>query len=150
MSASLREPAAGVQIGKAGDRQIRIERIFNAPREQVWRAFTDPKLVAQWWGRGNKLVIERLEVRPAGESAACAREDARLRTTPRALSTIEPLYGLPILGAVAHRGSHRVNVRYCTDGRYAGHHTASMNASTRWRVLQDRGNVVFPSRFHHR
>jgi uncharacterized protein YndB with AHSA1/START domain len=49
-----------------GERQIRIERIFDAPRERVWRAMTDPKLVAQWWGRGNKLVIERLEVQAGG------------------------------------------------------------------------------------
>jgi uncharacterized protein YndB with AHSA1/START domain len=27
---------------------------------------TDPKLVAQWWGRGNKLVIERMEVERGG------------------------------------------------------------------------------------
>jgi uncharacterized protein YndB with AHSA1/START domain len=27
----------------------------------VWKAFTDPELVAQWWGRGNKLVIEKFE-----------------------------------------------------------------------------------------
>ena len=49
-----------------GDRDIRIERIFDAPRERVWQAMTDPKLVAQWWGRGNKLVIERLEVERGG------------------------------------------------------------------------------------
>ena len=48
------------------DREIRVERIFNASRERVWQAFTDPKLVAQWWGRGNKLVIERDEVAPGG------------------------------------------------------------------------------------
>jgi uncharacterized protein YndB with AHSA1/START domain len=27
---------------------------------------TDPALVAQWWGRGNKLVIERLDVERGG------------------------------------------------------------------------------------
>jgi len=48
------------------DREVHIERIFNAPRERVWRAFTDPKLVAQWWGRGNKLDIERMEVQRGG------------------------------------------------------------------------------------
>jgi uncharacterized protein YndB with AHSA1/START domain len=48
------------------DREIRVERIFNAPRERVWRAYTDPELVAQWWGRGNKLVIERMEVERGG------------------------------------------------------------------------------------
>ena len=48
------------------DREIRIERIFDAPRDRVWRAYTDPQLVAQWWGRGNKLVIERMEVERGG------------------------------------------------------------------------------------
>ncbi|TMC47918.1 MAG: polyketide cyclase [Chloroflexi bacterium] len=48
------------------DREIRVERIFDAPRERVWRAFTNPELVAQWWGRGNKLVIERMEVERGG------------------------------------------------------------------------------------
>ena len=43
------------------ERGIRVERIFDAPRDVVWRAMTDPELVAQWWGRGNKLVIERDE-----------------------------------------------------------------------------------------
>ena len=48
------------------ERELHIERIFNAPRERVWRAMTEAKLVAQWWGRGNKLVIERLEVERGG------------------------------------------------------------------------------------
>ena len=43
------------------DREIRIERVFDAPRSKVWKAITDPNLVAQWWGRGNKLVIEKFE-----------------------------------------------------------------------------------------
>jgi uncharacterized protein YndB with AHSA1/START domain len=48
------------------DREIRIERIFNAPRERLWKALTDPAQVAQWWGRGNKLVVERMEVERGG------------------------------------------------------------------------------------
>jgi uncharacterized protein YndB with AHSA1/START domain len=48
------------------DREIRIERIFDAPRDRVWRAFTEPELIAQWWGRGKKLVVERMEVRRGG------------------------------------------------------------------------------------
>lgn len=47
-------------------REIRIERIFDASPERVWLAMTDPDLVAQWWGRGNKLVVERMEVSPGG------------------------------------------------------------------------------------
>ena len=53
-------------ISTPSDREVRIERTFNAPRERVWKAMTDPKLVAQWWGRGNELVIERMEVERGG------------------------------------------------------------------------------------
>lgn len=53
-------------VSTPSDREIRIERIFHAPRERVWKALTDPKLVAQWWGRGNELAIERMEVERGG------------------------------------------------------------------------------------
>jgi uncharacterized protein YndB with AHSA1/START domain len=58
--------ALTVKVTTPTDREIRLERSFNAPRARVWQALTDPKLVAQWWGRGNRLTIERLEVRPGG------------------------------------------------------------------------------------
>jgi len=30
-----------------------IERTFDAPREQVWQAWTDPKQTVRWWGPRN-------------------------------------------------------------------------------------------------
>lgn len=48
------------------EREIHVERIFNAPRDRVWKALTDPEFIAQWWGRGNKVVIEKLEVTRGG------------------------------------------------------------------------------------
>ena len=57
---------AKATVTTPGERDIRIERIFNAPRDRVWKAMTDPKLVAQWWGRGNKLVVEKMEVERGG------------------------------------------------------------------------------------
>jgi len=32
------------------DREIVITRVFDAPRELVWQAMTDPKHVVHWWG----------------------------------------------------------------------------------------------------
>jgi len=29
---------------------LKIERIFNAPVEKVWEAWTNPELIKQWWG----------------------------------------------------------------------------------------------------
>jgi uncharacterized protein YndB with AHSA1/START domain len=54
------------RITTPSDREIRVEREFDAPRDQVWKAFTDPDLMAKWWGRGNKLVVERHELKKGG------------------------------------------------------------------------------------
>ena len=53
-------------ITTPADRQMRVERTFDAPRDQVWRAWTEPDLIKQWWGRGRMLSIERMEVRKGG------------------------------------------------------------------------------------
>lgn len=66
MTTPLKESAGTSTVTTPTDREIRAERVFNASRERVWRAFTDPELLAQWWGRGNKLVIERMEVERGG------------------------------------------------------------------------------------
>ena len=63
---STAEEHATATVSTPSDREIRIERVFEAPIERVWQAFTDPELLAQWWGRGNKLVIERMEVERGG------------------------------------------------------------------------------------
>ena len=65
MTAAAKSPPKAT-ITKPSDREIRIERIFDAPRDRVWRALSDPKLIAQWWGRGNKLVIEKFELEKGG------------------------------------------------------------------------------------
>ena len=59
-------PTVKAIVTTPGERDIHIERLFNAPRDRVWKAMTDPALVAQWWGRGNKLVVERMEVERGG------------------------------------------------------------------------------------
>jgi uncharacterized protein YndB with AHSA1/START domain len=49
--------------------QLTLTRIFNAPRELVYRAFTDPDHFAAWWGPiGNSLPRDEVDfdVRPGG------------------------------------------------------------------------------------
>ena len=44
-----------------------ITRIFDAPRELVWKAFTEPARLEQWWGpRGFTTRVHKLELRPGG------------------------------------------------------------------------------------
>jgi uncharacterized protein YndB with AHSA1/START domain len=48
-------------------REITITRIFDAPRELVFKAWTDPKQMAQWWGpHGFTNPVCELDVRPGG------------------------------------------------------------------------------------
>lgn len=50
-----------------GKQEIIIEREFNAPREIVFKAFTDPKLYAQWLGpRELVMTLETFEPRNGG------------------------------------------------------------------------------------
>jgi uncharacterized protein YndB with AHSA1/START domain len=49
------------------DTEIRLERTFDAPRDLVFRAYTDPALLARWLGpRRLTTRIETLDVRPGG------------------------------------------------------------------------------------
>jgi uncharacterized protein YndB with AHSA1/START domain len=54
------------ELTTAGDREIRFERIFDAPRDAVWHAFTQPDLIAKWWGRGHEVDVEQHDLRPGG------------------------------------------------------------------------------------
>ncbi len=58
----------GVESGVTGaDRSLRLRRVFEAPREQVFRAFTEPDLVKRWWGpKGWTTTRVEIEPRPGG------------------------------------------------------------------------------------
>src|ERR1700750_32294 len=44
--------------------EIRVERIFDAPRAHVFSVWTDPHLIPEWWGDGT--VVEEMDVRAGG------------------------------------------------------------------------------------
>ena len=51
-----------------------VTRIFDAPRELVWRAWTDPKYVMQWWGpKGFTAPVCQMDVRVGGKSLLCMK-----------------------------------------------------------------------------
>jgi uncharacterized protein YndB with AHSA1/START domain len=51
-----------------------VTRIFDAPRELVWKAWTDPKYVMQWWGpKGFTSPACKMDFRVGGKSLFCMR-----------------------------------------------------------------------------
>jgi len=51
-------------VTKPSELEIRVERVFDAPRAHVFAVYTDPLLIPQWWGDGT--VVEEMDVRPGG------------------------------------------------------------------------------------
>ena len=51
-----------------------VTRVFDAPRELVWKAWTDPKYVMQWWGpKGFTAPVCRMDFRVGGKFLFCMR-----------------------------------------------------------------------------
>ncbi len=49
------------------EKELALTRVFDAPRELVFKVWTDPKHVAQWWGpRGFTNPVCELDLRPGG------------------------------------------------------------------------------------
>lgn len=49
------------------DREIVLTRILNAPRELVFKAWTDPRHIIKWWGPdGFTNTIHEMNVKPGG------------------------------------------------------------------------------------
>jgi uncharacterized protein YndB with AHSA1/START domain len=49
------------------DREVVLTRVFDAPRRQVWEAYTKPEHVARWYGpRGTTMSVCEIDLRPGG------------------------------------------------------------------------------------
>jgi uncharacterized protein YndB with AHSA1/START domain len=56
-----------VTVEALGECQLRGERVFNAPREKVYAAMTDPELIPKWWGRHqDTTTVEEMDVKVGG------------------------------------------------------------------------------------
>jgi uncharacterized protein YndB with AHSA1/START domain len=53
---------------------LEIIRIFDAPRELVWKAWTDPQIVMRWWGpQGFTSPVCKIDFRVGGQYLFCMR-----------------------------------------------------------------------------
>lgn len=54
--------------------ELRIVREFDAPRELVWRAWTEPELIKRWWGPGPfTSPFASVDLRVGGKYLFCMR-----------------------------------------------------------------------------
>lgn len=61
-------PSTTFALALPSDREIVMTRLFNAPRELVFEAWTNPEHVAKWWGLNNQaMVVCESELRVGGQ-----------------------------------------------------------------------------------
>jgi uncharacterized protein YndB with AHSA1/START domain len=54
-------------VAEPGKQEAYVVRIFDAPRERLFQAYTDPKLMARWWGpRRYTIIVDKMDVKPGG------------------------------------------------------------------------------------
>jgi uncharacterized protein YndB with AHSA1/START domain len=55
-------------------RNVVVTRVFQAPVERVWRAWSEPQYIMQWWGpKGFTTPLARMDFREGGTSLVCMR-----------------------------------------------------------------------------
>jgi uncharacterized protein YndB with AHSA1/START domain len=78
------QEAAKAALSTPSDREIRAEREFDAPRDRVFAAYTDPKLIPEWWGPyGTTTIVDRMEVEAGGSWRFVSRDSEGSETAFR-------------------------------------------------------------------
>jgi uncharacterized protein YndB with AHSA1/START domain len=45
-----------------------LERVFDAPRDLIWKVISDPQMVPKWWGPAQfETVVDKMDFRVGGE-----------------------------------------------------------------------------------
>jgi uncharacterized protein YndB with AHSA1/START domain len=75
-------------------RDLVVTRVFDAPVESMWRAWSDPEYVMRWWGPvGFTSPLARMDFREGGTSLVCMRspegQDLYNTWTYRRISPLE-------------------------------------------------------------
>jgi uncharacterized protein YndB with AHSA1/START domain len=61
------KPTTSATAAAGAESEFVITRAFDAPRELVWTAFTEPERMRHWWGpKGFTVIAAKMDLRPGG------------------------------------------------------------------------------------
>ncbi len=86
---------------------LQLARVFEAPRDRVWAAWTEPDTLRRWWGPETFTVPHcEIDLRPGGRWRTCMRE-------PDGRGPRRPRRGLGQLAQRSGAASGRAIERFC-------------------------------------
>jgi len=102
MTAKAETMAKAEYVIEPGKQEITITRNFDAPRELVFKAYTDPKLVPQWFGpREYTTTVDKMDARPGG----CGASSSATRTETSSHFMGSTTISSPRSGSLRHSSS---------------------------------------------
>ena len=127
-------PAAST-VTYPSDTEIEIVRTFNAPREIVWRAFTEPALLKRWSGiPGFPMTACEMDVRPGGKFRWSFEGPGVSFTTAGTIHRVEPPH-LLVMESTAPDPTPEV--RTTTFDEHNGRTTVTMRIKTATKEIRD-------------
>lgn len=104
------EADVAMERGETG-LEFSVTRVFEAPVEEVWRAWVEPELVMRWWGpRGFTSPMAKMDVRVGGVSLVCMRAPeefgGRDWYNTWTYRVVEPMERLEFVGRFADRNGN--------------------------------------------
>ena len=119
--ATQKSPATKATVTMPTERTVHVERVFDAMRERVWAALTQPELVAQWWGRGNRLDVETYELTRGGHWRFVEHSDGQTHGFEGRFREITPptklVYSFEWDGMPTHVAIESITLEDLGDGR---------------------------------
>lgn len=118
-------------------RAFTMSRVFDAPRELVWKACTDPELIPQWWGpRYLTTTVDRMEFKVGGVWRFIQKdEQGNLHAFNGVFKVIEPpvrlAYTFEYEPMAGHVSTDTITLEELPDGR------TKMVARTTFDTLED-------------
>jgi uncharacterized protein YndB with AHSA1/START domain len=126
--------------------EVEIARVYRAPREQVWKAWTEPERIARWWGRrgwSTPPSSVTLDVRPGGVFRLNSISDTDGSEMPLQAVYVEVVEPVRLVFA---RGDDRATVTFADlgDGRTEMTFRSTIEATE---ALRDRAVAGMTSAF---
>jgi uncharacterized protein YndB with AHSA1/START domain len=88
-----------------------VERLYNAPVDKVWAAFTEDAEVMKWWGPDYfTCPAARMDVRPGGTSLVCMRSpDGQDMWMTWAYTAVEPMRRIAYIQNLSDASGARID-----------------------------------------
>ena len=103
--------AEGAEKTELIRRDIVVTRLFDAPVERVWKAFTEDAEVMKWWGpQGFTSPAAKMDVRPGGVSLVCMRSpQGQDMWMTWAYTRVEPMQRLEYVQNLSDEHGNRID-----------------------------------------